>query len=140
MDTHHHKTQTFMFAHVEPPKHLLPRVLDRITLLEQRAAKMRFVLFSGTTLMSFLAMIAAFRYAWGSFAQSGFSTYASLLSSDGSVVMLYWKEFTFSLIESLPFMSITILLSAIFVLLLSLRLARGYLKHTRKTPHFAQFA
>jgi hypothetical protein len=78
---------------------------------------------------------------WGK--DGDFKPYANifvLLLPDGSVVMLYWKEFTFSLIESLPFMSITILLSAIFVLLLSLRLARGYLKHTRKTPHFAQFA
>jgi hypothetical protein len=85
-------------------------------------------------------MIAAFRYALGSFAQSGFSTYASLLSSDGSILFLYWKEFTLSIIESLPLMSMTIFLATIFALLLSLKLTLQYLKSAYGTARFAQFA
>lgn len=136
----HHKTKAFVFAPIDPPEHLFPRILTHISLLEQRAARVRFALFSGTTLISFLIVIAALRYAWGSFAQSSFSAYASLLSSDGSVLLLYWKEFAFSLIESLPLMSITILLAAIFTLLLSLKLTLEYMKSAYDTSRFTQFA
>jgi hypothetical protein len=134
----HHKNE--LFPEIDPPEYLFPHILSRITLLKQRAARIRFILFSGTTLMSFLTMIAALRYAWGSFAESSFSAYASLLSSDGSAVLLYWKEFAFSLIESVPLMGITVLLSAIFTLLLSLKLTLRYLGGVYGKPQFTQFA
>jgi hypothetical protein len=100
----------------------------------------RFVLFSGTTLVSFFGTISAARYAWGSFHESSFSVYASLLSSDGGALVLYWKEFMLSLIESLPITSATILLAAMFTLLLSAKLMLRYLKVGYGTAPLIQFA
>lgn len=140
MGTNHHKTKAFVFAPIDPPEHLFPQILRRITLLEHRAARLRFALFSGTTTISLLLMVAATRYAWGSFAQSSFSSYASLLTSDGSAVLLYWKEFAFSLIESVPLMGLTALLAAIFGLLLSFKLTLHYLRGAYGKPQFTQFA
>lgn len=136
----HTQTKVFAFTPIDPPEYLLTQIESQITFLKQRAARIRFALFSGTTLVSLITTIVAFRYTWGSFAQSSFSAYASLLSSDSSAILLYWKEFAFSLIESLPIMSIIILLATVFTLLLSLKLTLRYLKTAYNTSPFTQFA
>ncbi len=138
MEQNHKKV--FSFTQIDPPEDLLPRIITRIALLERRVARMRLSIFLGTTTLSLVAVVASFRYAWESFAQSSFSTYTSLLSSDGSALLLYWKEFLFSLVESLPIMSITVLLSTIFLLILSFKLMLHYLKDAYVSHQFNQFA
>lgn len=55
------------------------------------------------------------------FTQSGFYEYASLLSSDGSVVTTYWKEFALSLTEALPLTEITLSLILLFAVVATMR-------------------
>lgn len=134
------RTKTLMLTQIDPPLDLLPRIITSITREERHAAQIRAGIFSGTTVLSVIAMVTSFRYAWESFAQSSFSTYASLLSSDGGTLLLYWKEFAFSLIESLPLTGITLLLAAIFILLFSLKLTLRYVSSAYAKPQFTQFA
>jgi len=71
--------------------------------------------------LSLTALVFVVRDALMQFSQSGFYDYFSLLSSDRAVVATYWKEFTLSLTESLPFTSITISLLLLFILFVSLK-------------------
>jgi hypothetical protein len=50
---------------------------------------------------------------------SEFFDLAKLAFSDAAIVLQNWREFTYSLLETLPVMNITMLLSPIFTLLLS---------------------
>ncbi|MFA5840968.1 MAG: hypothetical protein WC847_01690 [Candidatus Paceibacterota bacterium] len=72
-------------------------------------------------IISIAGLIPAFKILLGDLAQSGFYEYFSLVFSDGTTVLSYWKEFIFSITESLPTMSIILSLSLIFTLFLSIK-------------------
>lgn len=103
-------------AHVDPPKRLYGNILARIEIEQTRKAKIRFVLMGTTAICSLLALVPAVQYTAKEFSQSGFLQYLSLIFSDSATIMAYWKEFTFSLAESLPAFGITMILSILFVL------------------------
>lgn len=124
----------------DPPEDLFPRIIARITTLEKRAAMIRARFFVATTILSTIAMSISFRYAWESFAQSSFLTYAALLASDGGALIMYWREFTYSLLESMPLASVTLFLISVFILLLSLKFTMLYIRRTYHLPHTTQFA
>jgi len=67
--------------------------------------------------------------------QSGFGQYVSLVFSDGGVVMSYWKEFLFSLMESMPIMGVVLCLGAIALFVWSLS---KIAKHTIAIPAFSK--
>lgn len=127
------KDYSALFAHqkhIEPKTDLLERVLMRITLLERRAAQIRLAFFSLSATLSLVGVIFSLRFVWSALLESGFIEYLSLAASDWSTVALYGKEFALTLIESLPLLGITLLLSATFVLLGSLAYAREYTKRS----------
>ena len=113
---------------VDVPDQLSGRILARIDSLERRAVRLRLGLFSFSALSSFIAMILSLQYSWSGLAQSGFPQYLSLITSDGTIALTYWKEFALTLIESLPLQNITILLFTLFALLYSLKFAVYYLR------------
>ena len=53
----------------------------------------------------------------------GFFNYFSLAFSDSGIVAKYWKEYTLSLVDSLPIMSLIFSLFLIFILFISIRRA-----------------
>lgn len=106
---------------IEPSENLYGIVLSRIEAIKKRTARVRLILLSGATLAALIALVTAFQYLINDFYQSGSYQYLSLLFSDGEAVMAYWQDFTLSLVESLPFMSMTAVLSVTFVLLGSLK-------------------
>lgn len=58
--------------------------------------------------------------------ESAFFTYLSFSLSDTSIVLAHWQSYVAGLIETAPLLPFTGLLSIIFILLLSLRLAERH--------------
>lgn len=108
---------------MEPSEKLRDGILTRIDFEKRRSAMIRLAFLGTLATASFTAMILFFQDLMREFYQYGFYQYFSLIFSDGSVVMSYWKELTLSLAESAPLIEITILLAMILVFLVSLKLA-----------------
>ena len=111
--------RTGYLPHRPAPAQLYPKILKRIEVLELRAFYMRRLVLSGALLFSATGLLSSFIYLMNAFAGSSFSQYLSLVISDGDILLLNWKEFAFSLIESLPLMAITLVSIAIFSLIYS---------------------
>ena len=105
---------------MSPPDELYPKIIGRIHALETRALFMRRLALGGVSLVSIAGLIPSMSYLISAFALSSFGQYLSLIASDGDIVLLNWKEFAFSLIESLPLMSITLVSIMIFGLIYSI--------------------
>ncbi len=112
----------FQVETVLPPHELYARIEKRIHRLEKRAYRMSLALFGSTFVLSSLALIPSLAYLTQEFSRSSFGQYLTLLSSDGDVMLMYWKELAFSLAESLPLAGVTLVLTVTFVLLYSLKL------------------
>ena len=67
--------------------------------------------------------------------QSGFGQYVSLVFSDGGVVLSYWKEFLFSLVESIPVTGVILCLGAMTLFVWSLGKTA---KHAVAIPVFSK--
>lgn len=111
-----------MWKEVEVPENLSEKIINRIGLVEKRFARTRLVFFGALALASVIAFIPALKYLINDFSNSGFYQYLSLIFSDSEVILASWREFSLSLAESLPFLSIAALFSVIFALLWSLKL------------------
>jgi len=116
------KSLSFL-TEVDPPEALSLRVLACIQAEKRRLARIRLYLFGTVSTFSFVALFPAFQYTLSEIASSGFYDYASLLISDTSSLLPYWKEFTLSLVETLPVFGIVLSLALIFLMLESLRTA-----------------
>ena len=103
--------QKFNILPIEPPKGLMPAILQRVKILQKRAVRVRFALESTLAGGSFTALVYVGVYAWHSFNQSGFYEYLSLVSSDSATLVHYWRELSLSLIETLPIISLIVLLA-----------------------------
>jgi hypothetical protein len=107
---------------------LSERILKRICQAEAKKALIEsFLSYSFVVLASFLCF-GAFWWIYQDATQTGLWTSLSLIFTDGSTVMSYWKEFSMSIIESLPFISLV----SVFISLLVLVLATGNLSVVRQ--------
>lgn len=97
---------------IEPPKGLGGRILARISIEGKRLARIRTWIFGGSSIASFGLSLWAVIYLIDSVKQTGFWQYFSLLFSGDNVVYTYWKELSFSLVESLPIVSVIAFLAA----------------------------
>ncbi|HRY63002.1 MAG TPA: hypothetical protein P5267_00110 [Patescibacteria group bacterium] len=127
-----------LFKHlkpVEPSAGLLSVVMTRLEAEERRAiARSRRRLFFASLflLASLGALIPVFRVAYTDLAASGFFQYLSLLFSDFSIIASSWQSYAFSLLETLPVLSLTLCFGVIFIFLAALRfLARDFRSITR---------
>src|SRR3989338_2080670 len=102
----------------EPAPDLVGKVMQRIR-SEQRLAvsKWRGGLFGVSMLASAIAFVPAFRMVQSGFTESGFMQFFSLLFTDFSIVMTYWKSFGLSLLEALPVVSLSIFFTIVLVFL-----------------------
>jgi hypothetical protein len=105
----------------EPSPRLLGKVLARIEIEKQGVARTHFLYFMCASLLSFAALIPAFKNVTSALSQSGFPHYFGLILSDMDAVLLSWKEFSLLLVESLPLITILICLTAAFVFFWSFR-------------------
>lgn len=120
-----------LFTHLVPPElpdGLFAKIMSRINNEKRQLARKRLVfIFSLFGLVgSLAAFIPTLNLVKDGFVSSGFITFFSLLFSDSEIVLVYWQSFMMSLLESLPVVSIVVLLAIVLVFLESLRfLARN---------------
>ena len=120
-----------LFARGEEAASDLPdTIIKKIVVLERRRMRIRFALYSTTTLVAFVALIPALQYVGTEMAQSGFSTYLSLIFSDSGTILASWKEFFAVLVESLPVIGVTLVSGILLTLLASLRQAMKNIKYS----------
>ncbi len=115
-----------LFSHLnpaEPPSGLFEKIIYRIR-EEQRgfAIKQRVAVFSFIMVASIVAFIPAFKLFQTDLSESGFLQFLSLALSDFGVVITYWHSFVMSLLETIPAMSLVVLLAVIFAFLGSFKL------------------
>jgi hypothetical protein len=99
------------------PVALLEQIKLEIDKLERRVILVRRFSFLSVATIFASACVPVYNYLAVEFATSSFSSYASLIVSDGDIALLNSKEFILSLIESLPLTSITLVLTLVFLLL-----------------------
>ncbi len=115
-------------------KILFEKIMLRIALEKKKIAiKRKIAVFSVILGVSFLGLIPAVRGAYSGFANSGISPLFSLLFSDTSIVLSYWKNFTFSLLEVLPINGILIAVALLVVCSASIRFLFKNLKGFQNT-------
>jgi hypothetical protein len=93
------------------------RIMERIARLEQRVVILRRSLFFLLASFFAAAFVPATTALVGEFSDSSFLSYVSLLASDRDIALSFSQEFFLSLVESLPLMTITLVLSLIFIFL-----------------------
>jgi len=113
---------------INPPVDLRTKVLQSVeTAIEKKNRNRKIIGFSvfSISMISFIGFaISAVR----AFQQSGFGTYSSLIFSDSKLVLSNFGEFMFSLIDSLPFFTITITLVSVLLILVSMQ----YMTNSKK--------
>ena len=111
----------FQKAKLESNQELKDKIWQKITLRNKRIVSFKIASFSFLGLISISALVPMFQILVNDFTQSGFYEYLSLAFSSGGMFSTYWKEFAYSIAESLPIMSIVFSLALLFVFFLSLR-------------------
>jgi len=121
---------------VELPKDLKKSIV--LSIRKEEYAYARRYMFTASLLgvVSFVGGLFSLRYVLQGFAQSSFYSYASLLLSDPDVLLQYWREFTLSLVETMPLFGITALFITIALLLLSVRIFTSNMQ-SRFAPRFS---
>lgn len=114
-------TKIFQKAKYEENSILAQNIWLTIIKREKRNTRIKLWIFASMSITSIAGLLPVVKILLNDLSQSGFYEYASLLFSDGGTILSYWKEFAFSLAESLPAMSIILSLSLIFILILSLK-------------------
>ncbi len=112
------------FTAFEAPEGLLQRILMRLRHEEKRlrTAKRNLLIFSPAGLVSLAALIPAYQALSADIASSGLPHFLSLAASDPAIIAALWREFLFSLLESLPVISIDAALAVLLASLASLRM------------------
>ena len=113
---------------IDPPKNLELKILQKIeTVIERKNRNRKIIGFSFFSL-SIVSCIGLIVYTVRAFEQSGFSAYSSLLFSDSKLVLANFGQFALSLIDSLPFFAITMMLASVLVILVSMQ----YMTNSKK--------
>ena len=94
----------------EPPAGLFEAIMARIDAAKRRGAQIRAALFGAATFLCALTLVPVLQYTAEQLYASGFYDYLSLVASDHSLVLTYWREFGLSLVESLPSLALLLLL------------------------------
>jgi len=111
----------FLNTKHEPESDLVEKTWRKVVLREKRVLRLKLYLFSFIGLVSLTGFIPAFKMLLNDFTQSGFYEYLSLAFSSNGLIFSYWKEFSYSLLQSLPATSIVLSLILVLIFFLSLR-------------------
>lgn len=98
------------FRTINPSDDLETKVLNRIKKEEMREALVRLWSSGLISVTSLVGIIFSVLYFIQNTKISGFYNYLSLILYDGLSLLGHWKEFSMSLAESLPLMSLVIVL------------------------------
>ncbi len=111
----------------KPPKRLFWVVIKRLKLEKNlKIFKEKFSIFLAILIISVVLVAAAIFIFNSELAGSESGYLFSLLFSDTWIILLYFKYFILAILESMPVMSIIISLTALVLVMISLRLVVGY--------------
>ena len=114
--------KAFKNAKYEPQNGISIGILNSINNKLSLRNRVKLWIYASVSTVSFIGLFPMFKYLAGEFVSSGSYDYFSLLYSDGGSVMTsYWKDFTLSLVESLPLTSMILTLSLVFIFLNAIR-------------------
>jgi len=106
---------------LEPSQGLRGKIFVSIRQEEIRRARIYVAVSLAVLAASLCSVISAGIYMVRGFYRSSFYSYFSLLFSDPDITFSYWRELSFSLIETVPLVEITLSLIAVAALLISIR-------------------
>ncbi len=107
-------------SEINPNKKLAGLILARIEKMQKRRLWLETISSFSGFFVSISMAIYIFLIFGNSLINSQFWNILTLVFSDASVVIAHYPEFLYSLLETLPAMTLTIMLVPIFTLLLSL--------------------
>ncbi|MEI6480220.1 MAG: hypothetical protein WCO12_01725 [bacterium] len=119
MSKHYNKELFEKLFTQEPPKELSGLILAKIMIEQKKRAQLSFAGQSILAGSSCVALYEAGIALWHNITQTGFYEYVSFAFSDPTLLVQYWKEFTLSLVESLPLIALIAFLSAVGMLMWS---------------------
>lgn len=99
------------------------RIISRINHEQVKRANIKVFTAWVTGGASLVALFPVFLNMFGRLQDSGFLNYLALFFTDTSVVATYWKEFSLSLVEAVPFFELTLVLFLVMSLFVSLKFA-----------------
>lgn len=109
-------TKIFCDFQVEPRPHLCADICHVIVLREKRSRHIKFFGYTIIATISLITIIPASVSLVHQLGQSGFGQYASLAVSDAGALTGYWKQFVVTLAESIPGVSLALVLGTILLL------------------------
>jgi hypothetical protein len=119
--------------YINPPVNLLDDIIKRIHEEERLLVLKRFSLFSTFFIISVISILPSTKMLIADFNQSGFFYFFSLIFTDFPVIALYWKNFTIILLETLPAISLSLVLFFVFIFLQSIKFLAKDIKIILKT-------
>ncbi len=114
-------TKVFQKAKYEENFNLGKNIWLTLIKREKRNTQIKLWSFASMGFVSIIGLIPAIKILLTDLSQSGFYEYLSLAFSDSGLILSIWREFIFSLAESLPILSVIFTLSLIFIFFLSLK-------------------
>jgi hypothetical protein len=114
-------TKILKSASYKPTSSLNEDIWCTIVKRNKYIARLKLILFSIIGAISIAGLIPAIKALSSDVSASGLFDYLSLAFSSGSSVFSYWKEFSLSIVESLPLMSIMLSLTFLFILCISIK-------------------
>lgn len=94
-------------------------IISKIQMLAKRKARRRMFGFGVLSISSFAGLVTWAGHLRASLQNSGIYDYMSLLASNTGSISLFWKEIAFSIIESIPFITISVFLTLLVAFVLS---------------------
>ena len=106
----------------EPSKDLFSKVIIKINKQERLLLiKRKLFVVSFVSFFSSIAFIFSAITTHAEFIKTGFFDFLSLMFSDFNIITAYWQNFSMSLLESLPIMSVIIFLFTTIIFIFSLK-------------------
>lgn len=116
-----------------PPPDLVSRSLSRISLLQKNILLRRRIIIGTLCTLGLVPGLATFGYrSYEAAGHSGFLSYMSLLFTDTRMVVSNFREFLFSLLETLPILDPLIFMLGLLIVMIALHYLATYVIELRR--------
>ncbi|MFH0988344.1 MAG: hypothetical protein V1763_03150 [Parcubacteria group bacterium] len=122
------------------PDGLFSRVMNRIDVAKRRQIifnRVKLAVFSCALVASVIAFIPALQATLRGLTESGFTSYVSLIFSNGRDILTAWQSFSLAILESLPVAEIITTLVVVVAFFKLLQLTAKYFQLTKREHSLA---
>ncbi len=130
-----HRISTNMNADTDICERMQRSIICRVENFEIKRSHRRSMVYETISIIGLLFLIPVIYYIIISSTQSGFGKYISLIYTDSSYILTNWKEFTLSIMSSIPIMGVIVILSILFIVVSSLRRTVRYSDYSENVKH-----